>query len=59
MVEIWGMSATTLDVSLLGSILAGRGVLRAGERQIEPNMIFNAASSFNQFWNLKILLEGT
>ena len=32
MVEISGMSATSLDVSLLGSILVGRGVLRAGER---------------------------
>ena len=32
MVEISGMSATSLNVSLLGSILVGRRVLRAGER---------------------------
>ena len=59
MVEIWGMAATTLDVSLLGSILAGRGVIRAGERTNRAKHDFNAASSFNQFWNLEILLKGT
>ena len=42
----------TLGASLLGNILAGQGINRAGEgvkkdKIIKPKCIFNAASSFN------------
>ena len=37
-----------LGASLLGSILAGKGIVRAGCGN-KKNGIFNAASSFNKF----------
>ena len=55
----------TLGASLLGNLLAGKGIIRAGSENKkgkgivklaqENNGIFNAASSFNKFWNTKIL----
>ena len=38
-----------LAVSLLGNVLAGQGVIRAGERTIRAEQDFNAAPFFNQF----------
>ena len=37
----------TLAASMLGSALTGRGVIRAGEAQLEQVKMFNAAPSFN------------
>ena len=37
----------TLAASMLGSALTGRGVIRAGEAQLEQVKIFNASPSFN------------
>ena len=56
----------TLGTSLLGNLVAGKWIVRAGsgkkkgkgigtELVLENNGIFNAASSFNKFWNTKIL----
>ena len=39
----------TLVASLLGNLLTGKGILRAGSEIIKKNGIFNATSSFNQF----------
>ena len=48
------MLVATLGLSLLGNMLAEKGVVRVGEEQleqmkeqIEQGRIFNAASSFN------------
>ena len=66
----------SLGASLLGNILAGKGINRAGEgvirvgydnkngetrkrekrdKIVKTKWIFNAASSFNKFWNTKVL----
>ena len=52
--EFLGMLVATLGLSLLGNMLAEKGVVRVGEEQleqmkeqIEQGRIFNAASSFN------------
>ena len=57
----------TLGASVLGNMLAGKGIVRAGsgnkkgkellELVLEKNGIFNAASSFNKLWNTKIFWE--
>ena len=57
----------TLGASVLGNMLAGKGIVRAGsgnkkgkellELVLEKNRIFNAASSFNKLWNTKIFWE--
>ena len=54
--EFLSMLVATLGLSLLGNMLAEKGVIRVGEEQleqmkeqIEQGRIFNAASSFNQF----------
>ena len=53
----------TLVTSLLGNLftdkrvkakITGRKVKRAVEERLEQARIFNAASSFNIFWNTKI-----
>ena len=54
----------TLDASLLGNILAGKGINRAGEGVIRADYgnktqdhkkwVLNAVSSFNQFRNTKM-----
>ena len=59
----------TLGASLLGNILAGKGIVRAGsgnkkekelqELLLENNGIFNAASSFNKLGNTKVLEKQT
>ena len=57
----------TLGASVLGNMLAGKGIVRAGsgnkkgkellELVLEKNGIFNAASFFNKLWNTKIFWE--
>ena len=57
----------TLGASVLGNMLAGKGIVRAGsgnkkgkellELVLEKNGIFNATSSFNKLWNTKIFWE--
>ena len=70
-----GMLDATLGTSLLSSILAGKGIIWAGDGAIatikekeklelvkERSMqirIFNTTSSFNKFWNTKMLLKQT
>ena len=59
----------TLGASLLGNVLAGKGIVRVGsgnkkekelwELIIEKNAIFNVPSSVNKFWNTEVLLEWT
>ena len=59
----------TLGASLLGNILAGKGIVRASsgnkkekelqELLLENNGIFNAASSFNKLRNTKVLEKQT
>ena len=45
--RFFGMLLSTQDASLLGNILAGKGVLGWVMEYIELDMIANAASSFN------------
>ena len=42
------MLLATLGAGLLGNMLAGKGVIRAGKRQLEHARIFNSTSSFNK-----------
>ena len=63
------MLLDTSGASLLGNILARKGIVKAGsgnkkgkefqELVLEKNRIFNAASSFNKFWNTKVLSKWT
>ena len=39
----------TLDVSLLGNLLTGRGTIELVKAQLDLVRIFNAASPFNKF----------
>ena len=39
----------TLGVSLLGNMLAGKGIIRVGGEKLEQARIFNAVSSFLYF----------
>ena len=59
-----------IGASLLGNILAGKGINPAGEGVIRASYwnkrqdhktkwVFNTASSFNSFWNTKILSKWT
>ena len=48
----------TLDVSLLGNIWTGKGTIRADEEQLELIKTFNYTSSYNYFWNTKVLSKG-
>ena len=48
-----------LVYSLIGSALTGRGVRRGGEGTIKAGQTFNATSSFNKFWNTKLLSKWT
>ena len=45
----------TLGASFLGNLLAGKAKLEQVKAQLELDRIFNAASSFNKFWNTKVL----
>ena len=57
----------TLGASMLGNILAGRRIVRAGsenkkenelqELVIEKNGILDASLYFNKLWNTKVLSE--
>ena len=50
------MLLVTLGASLLGNLLTGKGIGRAGSGiKKGKNEIFKAASSFNKFWNTEIL----
>ena len=48
----------TLGASLLGNLLTGKGIVRAGYWNKKIG-IFHAVSSFNKLWNAKILSEWT
>ena len=48
----------TLGISLLGNVLTGKGIARAGYgNPLQNKMNFNTAWSFSKLWNTKILLE--
>ena len=50
----------TLVASLLGNLLSGKGIVRAGYgSKMEIKWILNAASSVNKLWNNKILSKRT
>ena len=56
----------TLGASLLGNLLTGKGILRAGsgnkkgkELAQENNGNFNPAPSYNKLWNTKVLSKWT
>ena len=60
----------TLGASLVGNLLAGKGIVRAGSGNKEGKGIvragtgkklgfFNTAPSFNKFWNTKVLSKWT
>ena len=60
----------TSGASLLGNMLAGKGIVRAGSgnkkgKEIvragygKKNGILNATSSFDKFWNTKVLSKWT
>ena len=54
-----GMLLGFLGASLLGNLLTGKGTIRAGEGTITAAQDFNAISSFNKFWNIKVLSKWT
>ena len=45
---VLSMLLGTLQASLLGNLLSGKGIVRAGE-EIKKTKIFNATSSINKF----------
>ena len=49
-----GMLLSTLGASLLGNMLTGKGILRAGYGSKNK---FNYTPSFNKFWNAEVLSE--
>ena len=65
--EFLSMLLGTLGASLLGNLVAGKDIVRAGSGNKKwkgivravtgKNGIFNAASSFNKLWNTKVLSE--
>ena len=66
----WSLSMLlgTLGASLWGSVLTGKGDIQTGKRaiatsrykvQLDQVRICNVASSFNWFWNRKILSKWT
>ena len=50
-----GMLLGTLVASLLENLWTGKGTIRAIEDTIKTGHDFNAASSFNKFWNTNVL----
>ena len=50
------MLLVTLGASLLGNMLSGKGILRAGYGNKKN---FNSASSFSNHWNTRVLPEWT
>ena len=53
------MVLSRLGTSLLRNLLGSKGTIRAGKAQLELARILNAASSFNKFWNAKVLPKWT
>ena len=50
----------TLDASLSGNLLTGKDIIRAGKSTSKAGEgTIRAASSFNNFWNTKILSKST
>ena len=49
-----GMLLSTLGASLLGNMLTGKEILRAGYGSKNK---FNYTPSFNKFWNAEVLSE--
>ena len=69
-----GILLGTLGASMLGNMLTGKGMLRAGNGNKEGKLIvragyglrfiylfiyFDSVSSFNKLWNTKVLSEWT
>ena len=51
----WGLLSMllgTLGAGLLGNLLTGKGIVRAGTGK---EWVWNTTSSFNKFWNTEIL----
>ena len=62
------MLLETSGASLLGNLLSGKGIVRAGYGNkkgkeivrllvMEMKWVVNAPSSFNELWNTKVLLK--
>ena len=49
------MLLDSFGASLLGNLLTGKWKITVGESTIRAGRIFNAALSFNYFWNTKVL----
>ena len=49
----------TWGASLLGNLLIGKGTIWAGEGTIRAHQGFNAALSFNTFWDTQVLSKRT
>ena len=49
----------TLGSSLLGNLLTSKAKLEQIKAQLQPDNIFNAISSFNKWWNGKVLSKET
>ena len=49
----------TVDSSVLGYWLTGKNIIRADEDPTSVDHDFNATSSFNKFWNTKLLTKWT
>ena len=47
--EFFGMLLGTLGASVLGNLVAGKGIIRAGESTSRADQDFYATSSFNKF----------
>ena len=54
-----GMLLGTLSTSLLGNLWKVKVQLEQVEALLQQVKIFNAASSFNKFWNTKVILKWT
>ena len=49
----------TWGASLLGNLLIGKATIWAGEGTIRARQDFNAALSFNKFWDTQVLSKRT
>ena len=49
----------TLGSSLLGNLLTSKAKLEQVKTQLQPDSSFNAVSSFNKWWNGKVLSKET
>ena len=55
----FGMLLGTLSTTLLGNLWKVKVQLEQVEALLQQVKIFNAASSFNKFWNTKVILKWT